>query len=79
MTQLLCAEQKWRPLPLTSPVQDVGKLEAGFHGRVEERRIPSRAAKGLMEKKDLWMDWDERLQRSIRHYFLVKGLTAQKS
>lgn len=26
-----------------------------------------------MEKRDLWMEWDERLQRSIRHYFLVKG------
>lgn len=23
-----------------------------------------------MEKRDLWMEWDERLQRSIRHYFL---------
>ena len=26
-----------------------------------------------MEKRDLWMEWDERLQRSIRHYFLFKG------
>ena len=36
--------------------------------------LPSRACKRpLWKKRDLWMEWDERLQRSIRHYFLVKG------